>query len=283
MPATLQKTGVVHWQSILRDHMCAQIDDRLAGKNPVVALPIFSVVTFPAGPFNRNPNCWAADMMQALTAMAIANDLTGNNQLPATLITPRHTVGAAHSITAVGATYSFVDINDNIITRTILGQATVAGADIRISTLDSDIPAALSFLPVIPDDFYNWFLVHPQTPILSGDQDGNAPVRNIYVLENNVIRLIEPPASQPDRLAFYEPNVANDSGNVWCVVIDNQPVIAGVSAETFTAFDDCGGSTPLLANARMNAAIAAADVAAGIAPTGYTVSNPNLSRFPFAN
>lgn len=268
--------GLAHLRSPLRDHMSAQIDDRLAGKNPVTALPIFSVIVHPGGPFTRNPACWAADMVASLTAMSVSNNLSGDGQIPLTLITPRHAIGAAHAFATNGTIFSFVDAASNIITRTIQAQALVDGCDIRVALLDSDIPAALSFLTVLPDNFDEWYLPFPQTPILSGDQEGKAPVRNTQSILKNVTRLTIP--TQADRLAFYEQNVLGDSGSGWTVAINNALVVMGIASETFPAFDDCGGSTPFLANGRLNAAIAAADVAGGVA-TGYTVTNPDLSMF----
>lgn len=280
MPYGASLNGRIHLYSALRDHMAAQVDQRLDGKNPATALAMYSARVFPAGPFTRNAGFWAADIAQSLTAMSPSNSASGSGQAPVTLITPRHTIAAAHADPADGSTIYFVDAANNVISRTQTAHADVAGNDLVVGLLDSDLPAAISPLKVIPDDFYTWFLIYAPTPTLCSDQDANGVVRDIAVLQRRLIRLTIPTLA--DRIPFYQVGALGDSGSALNVLINNEIVLCGIQSQVQLP-NDTFGPTPYLANDAINTAIVAADIAGGIAPTGYTVTNPNLSIFTVAN
>jgi len=212
------------------------IDDRIAGKNPATALPIFLnyIANGNNGIFIRNPDCWAADI--DLTCCSPWNS-NARNRKAGTLISPRQVLFVVHShyTPPVGTTMYFVGKTNEIITRTLV--ATVRHPDcppppdgrypdIAIGLLDSDVPTnIISFAKVLPDDYAMILGTGQRLPCLRLDQEEKALIGDVGTIASSGRNTTATMPIWPDRMQFYEDVITGDSGNPMFIILDGQPVL----------------------------------------------------------
>lgn len=203
-----------------------------------------------SGPtYERNANCWlsAVDM----TPLAAWNS-NGTFQKGPTLITPRHIIGAVHHAWAAGDTVHFVEADNDVVVRTITAVQAIAGTDILIGRIDSDVPAGIDFAKVLPT---NWATKLPTLstfgmPVCSADQGKRVFIRNVRAIGTSVS--CEPP-NIASRISFYKDAVSGDSGSPCFAVIGGEMVLL------CTWLGGGGGTGPSVVNftTEINAAITA--------------------------
>ena len=131
--------------------MDSQVDTRInAFTSYLNRAEIFEVKDPVTPAYTRSSTCWLSTV--DLTPIAAWNS-DGAFQKGPTLISPRHVVGAAHYQWALGTTVHFVSASNVVTTRTITAVESIAGTDIIIGLLSSDVPAGISFARVLPS---NW-------------------------------------------------------------------------------------------------------------------------------
>ena len=101
---------------------------------------------------------WAHDFwlagVQGLPATCIGFSGVHNGQGLATLVSPRHYLCATHMHPET-QTMAFLDVNNHLHWRRTLERVDV-GSDTSVGLLEDDLPPAVGFLPVLPDNFTNY-------------------------------------------------------------------------------------------------------------------------------
>jgi hypothetical protein len=105
----------------------------------------------------RNTDLWLSKYTQQLTCLSVWTEEGNDNQRLTTAITPRHTVSATHSGYApdVGTDVRFVTADNQVVTRTVVQQQDIAGEDITICLLDTDLPDTITPAKVVPNQLFS--------------------------------------------------------------------------------------------------------------------------------
>lgn len=200
------------------------IDERIAGKNPTNALPVF--LNYPACGTNlvRNTDCWAYGI--DLSCASPWNSFSsGGNRKTGTLISPRHIIYANHyhSNDDYGKSIYFLGTNDVIYSAKLVASSRVGTTDIRIGLLDTEIPPLVTPAKILPPDYANYLPIASKCPILSFDQEEKALVQELSSLSSSVT--IEPSLSSFHRRAFHENIVRFDSSNPSFLILGDSPIL----------------------------------------------------------
>ena len=186
--------------------------------------------------YTRSTTCWAKNIDTSPTSVWTDGN-GGNPRYNAnmmTLISPRHGVVANHWggqipganwANYIGAKFIFVAMDNTCYIRTFTASTLVAGTDIRVVLLDSDLPPNISFCKVassslasvatssnrIPAMFQSYFPLNLQPGLRAAIADyyGGAVVT---------------PANAT-RAAFYVTPYIGDSGRPTCFVYDNKLIL----------------------------------------------------------
>lgn len=255
-----------HWvEGSAARHCTDNVDSRLAGQSATEALRIFTTQNHGAATYVRNPDCWAADFPNALTCLSPWNS-NGGHRKAGTAISPRHIVFASHYQYPNGTTVRFVGMDGTVYDRTMTAKSSIAGSDLTIGLLDSDLPEAIAFAKVLPD---NWADYLPEIssvrrlPCLALDQEEKATVQD-WVFEGASSQLFPP--TDPKRLEFYETKISGDSGNPAGPIINGDLVLLTVWTSSLS------GSSIRHHRAAINAAMTSLG-------GGYQLSEVDLSGF----
>ena len=145
----------------------------IVGETPATAKPRFASRNLGTKTFTQNADFWGVGL-NGLSAIS-PNNSRGNNGRAGTALTKRHIICAAHYPLSKNDTVDFVaDVAGETVavTRTILeakthplyaGQSGGYCYDLQICLLDSDLPAGIDFMEVLPSDSgdyageYGWF------------------------------------------------------------------------------------------------------------------------------
>jgi len=138
----------------------------ITGGTPSTEKPRFSSRDLETKTFNRNADFWGIGL-SGLSAIS-PNNSRNQNRRAGTAITKRHIICAAHFPLSVGDTVDFVEDASGAtvaVTRTIVqakthplyaGQSGNYCYDVQVCLLDSDLPAEIDFLEVMPSDSGNY-------------------------------------------------------------------------------------------------------------------------------
>ena len=264
----------------LAEHLSAQVDDRInSGMSLATNAPLYTTQDHSTPSYVRNTNFWANDV--DLTCISPWNSNSANRKA-GTLITPRHILNSAHYEFPVGTSVRFITSDNQVITRTVVGRKrhpdySLSGyqPDLTIYTLDSDLPASISFCKLMPSDYTDYItrenLVDTRIAAFGLDQEEKGLVRDIS--NNTQIEFQEP--TDADRLLLYERIISGDSGNPVFVIFNGELVL--LTVWTFGG----AGKGSLVANyiSDLNQMIVDSDSNAGVS-TGYTVTEADFSSFP---
>jgi hypothetical protein len=203
------------------------VDTRIDDLNATTAKPIYTTQNHTTSTYVRNTNCWVADL--DLTPISPWNS-TGGNTRAGVLISPRHILFAAHYQINNGATIRFVDNNNNVVTRTLINKLTHPDyspyyPDIAIGLLDSDVPASIGFVKILPQNWANYLpslAYNRRLPCLVLDQEEKALISELSYLGTSA-GFFAP--SNQIRLNFYENIIVGDSGDPAFLIINDELVI----------------------------------------------------------
>lgn len=217
----------------LFDHMSEQINDRIEGvtaSNSTKSL--FSTRGNLTSPWVWSSTAWTTNNTPLdFTGMSPWNSRGGYTRA-GTLITPRHIALADHYLLSVGDTVLFVDGDNNVITRTVTNVSRVLSSDISIAKLDSDLPSAIAYYPILDNLTYEKYLNDGydmdiyDLPFVVFDQEDHAIIKDTK--KNHLISdetLIHMSSQESSRLTFNETLIGGDSGNSGFVLIGNKPVL----------------------------------------------------------
>lgn len=293
-----------------------------AGVDPAEAKSRFSTRDLVTKTFTRNPDFWGIGLT-GLSAVS-PNNSKNDNRRAGTAITKRHIICAAHYPLSVGDTVDFVaDVAGEsvAVTRTILkakahplyaGQSGHYSYDIQICLLDSDLPAEIDFMEVMPsnaDDYhgeYFWMgtggcmfdqeqkLLTTHHSILSKGTYYGDSLPFHWFSHLSPASMISGAAYKPSALGFSstsdyvspelvadtdprymftEKVITGDSGAPHCFVNGTQLILVGLHTTA------SGGIYLPHRISDVNQLIADVDALGGIS-TGYTLTEADLSAFP---
>lgn len=250
----------------LRKHLVQQTDDRAASYANFTERGMLFALRKPAVPsYTRNPNCWVSGV--DMSPLAAYNSASSSASTRATLITPRHFIGANHYFLPVGTTLHFVSPGNVITVRTVTDVTSIAGTDIAIGKLNADVPAGIAFARVLPAA---WAAKLPTIstfalPVVSTDQGTRVWLRELQSL--GLAATCQRPLL-PSRLSFYSEAISGDSGSPCFMIVNNAMVLL------CTWLSGGGGSGPSITNYRteINAALTALG-------GGYQLTDVVLSGF----
>ena len=252
-------------------HLSKQIDDLLNDSMSMeVNGKIFTSQDHASSTYVRNPDLWCGDL--DITCASPWNS-SGGHKKAGTLITPRHVIGAAHYEYSVGTVVRFVEKDNTVHDRTVIGKARHPECrnhypDLTIYTLDSDLPSTISPCSVISSDYSDYLdgVSNDKIPCLGLDQEEKALIIDWWV--RGWMRI----PKDPKRLIFHENKIKGDSGNPAFLILDGKPVLV-----TVWTFGGAGAGTFLAEHiSDINAMIVTADTRAGVS-TNYTVTEADFS------
>ncbi len=220
----------------LSTYLTSQIDDRVSGLTASDATKkIFTTQDFSTQTYVRNPSVWTnSSSTKQLDLTGISSwNTTGANTRAGTLISPRHIVFATHYQIDNGATIVFVGNDNTVATRTLANKMTIAGTDITVGVLDSDVPSWVTYYPIIPLADLEDHLSTNHVPILLLDQEKKALVDDLVNI-NGFVTHTTPPENTT-RSLFHEDLIGGDSGSPAFIIIDGKPVLM------FTHYSTAGG------------------------------------------
>jgi hypothetical protein len=280
----------------LFEHASAQIDDRIAGLDPNVALPMYTTRIEETETYVRNTGFWAADV--DTTCISPWND--DNRHKTTTLITPKHVLSVTHAdrYPVVGSVLHFVTMGNVVVKRTVVSWTDVTyvdpvtgphTADLRIGLLDSDLPPTITPCKVLmPEGDVKFagagYYFPPITEANKGvgmpyfvqnsrNDREDAQVLDIGGLysESKYRSTWYGGSTDPTRASFYQYRISyGDSGDAACLIINGELVLNAIHQSIF-GDDDVNATSFCNGMAR--------DIDA-LLPVGYKLTAPDLSGFP---
>lgn len=218
------------------------LDAKITGTDANINGPLLSSWS----PLTRNVNNWATRVGVDTTPICMLQSVSGSHT-PVNLITPRHAIGCDHGRLSVGSWVQWLaqDGTNRICQRTIIGSvqtqyASGTGSDGRVYVLDSDVDDFISFMHVLPD---NWFPKLPSTRITGHQnpaysftlpelvtnqrkfagvynwgEDVNSPPNEGWTVYDFV-------ATSGIRAQYGFAIIMGDSGNPKCLILNNKLIL----------------------------------------------------------
>jgi len=186
---------------------------------------VFLIQDHAAGVYVRNPNRILPEV--DLSAMSPWNSLAndGGQRRAGTLITSKHIALAGHYNIPNGTTIRFVDQAGNTHDRIVVDSERFS-VDIRVGTLDADLPDMIKPFKVLPENWRNFTgdQFFDFNVIFATDQEEKLLTKRLSPLlfASGNIHVVNHTLSPFDD--FTETVIGGDSGNPIFFIINNQPV-----------------------------------------------------------
>ncbi len=255
------KTFVSFVAGSLAKHLLDSMTTLATGKSSFNQ-PLFTATNFAGQQYTRNTECWVP---LDLSGIAMSDDSLGRG----CAVSPRHVILASH-VGGQGATVHFVAANNAVVVRTITGLVGVSG-DLSVGVLDSDLPASIKPLKVLPATFANYLPSVTSWPVPGFCIDGQKKVLAQEIAKLFDAAIIRTAQSSPFS-SLTEPIVGGDSGNAALMVINNEPVLLGCF---YTAAGNSASCPSICSN------IAGVNAAMTTLGGGYQLTTVDLSGFNF--
>jgi hypothetical protein len=298
------------------------VNSLIAGGTPATEKPRFSSRDLATKTFTRNADFWGIGL-NGLSAISPNNSLSQNGRA-GTALTKRHIICAAHYPLRVGDTVDFVtDASGATVatTKTIskvkthplyAGQSGNYCYDIQICLLDSDLPAGIDFMEVMPANAGNYADVYAWLGttgcMFDQEQKGLSTLHGILLdgfyygenlIDHSFVHLTptsmltgvnysptllgfpspsdnfspKPSLATDESYLFSELIITGDSGAPCCFILNGKLLLIGVHTT------NQGGTYLPNRITDLNQLILDVDALAGIS-TGYTVTEADLSSYP---
>lgn len=159
-------------KNVIPNHINISTTNKLVGKNASTDRNVYSSQDpyyNGIGRFIRNPNCWLNGISNISCFSPAQLSGASWNTRAGTLITKKHILLARHfpiSIISGGTPIIFVDENNNVVRRNIVGYGTLPNlpsgqwpgdyTDIAVAALDSDVPSNIKIAKVLPKNFRDY-------------------------------------------------------------------------------------------------------------------------------
>ncbi len=200
--------------------MARSIDDRLLGKDPANSRHIYSNYA----QLITNAACWIAGI--DISCASQKNNIGLPNTRSGTAISPRHIIMASHYSAPIGTEFTFRGNDGILYARTLIATNRLAGCDINVGVLDTDLPSTVSSAKFLPSDYMDYMGTGRGLPTLVFDYERKALVMELNALPNDKRMLASCHFSNNIlRNPFGEDIIPGDSGNPRFLVLDNQVVL----------------------------------------------------------
>lgn len=260
----------------VRAHCVAQTDTRAAAFAGIAERHRLFSAWNPGTSYTRNTSAWVTGGTDIdMTPVSTWNDETaafGNTWRGQTLVSPRHYIGAAHWAVGTGAVLHFITADNTLVSRTVAGTQVIAGTDIIVGVLDSDVPSSISFARILPDNWADYLptLSVANVPVCKLDRGQNVWIADLAELRTDGFsgtNLRQPTLAS--RLPYYIDSANGDSGSPLFLAVNDKMVLLGsLNGGGF------GGEGSFLTPYR-----AAINAAMSTLGGGYTLTDADLSGF----
>ena len=183
--------------------------------------------------FMANTNCWLYGVDSSCASPWQSNG--ARNCWAATLITPRHMIGAQHHTSGVGHRYWFVGRSGNVYNRQTVAAKDIAVApstDIRVLMLDADLPTNDVFAATfLPDDYRTYIGNGTALPMICFDQEEKALIQDVVTLCSDACPpRVSGACSRKDiRAEYWEEAESGDSGNPRFLLWGDQLILVNIT------------------------------------------------------
>ena len=192
------------------------------------------------GLLERNQTCWAHSI--DFSCVSVWNT-QGETQRCATVISPRHVLGAAHWHIAARQNVYFIGNDGNIYSNRIQAVKTYQYAywnsgsevlDIAVGLLASDLPPCVVPVSVLPTNAFDWISSGDRLPAIRLTQDRSVlvqEIQNLYPLNPNASSLVYyvDPVVNALRKMYTGTVRSGDSGSPNFLIYGDQLVLLGVT------------------------------------------------------
>lgn len=214
--------------------MARSVDQRIYGKDPGLCKPKFTDYISNAANehFIANTNFW---LFGIDTSCASPWQSNGEKcAWAATLITPRHIIGATHLTSGVGHRYWFVGKSGTVYTRTTVSRSDIPNMDISILMLNSDLPSDVAPAKLLPVNYAAYIKNGAGLPRVCFDKEEKAVVQDVSsIYAVSALSEIQIHGVSPRSLAravFGEDAENGDSGNPCFFLFGDQVVLTNVTS-----------------------------------------------------
>ena len=188
---------------------------------PSKSQEIFSSANDSSSTYTRNLDCWVTANLTAIPAWNSRLGSVGNG----VAVTNRHIVQARHLSVSVGTTIRFVTQDNSVVERTVSAINDIGTADLRIATLNSDLPVSITPAKVLPADWADDLTIGV-LPIVCSDRQRKMIVRDTSsFVSSGTTRYITHTLRQGT--SFSEAIVTGDSGSMVGAIVGGELVAFG--------------------------------------------------------
>lgn len=252
--------------------LARSVDDRIAGKNPATALPVYEnyLANASTNAFIRNTNCWAYGI--DFSCASPWHSGMDPAKKAVTLISPRHVIMAKHHQAETGSTIHFSDTNGIVHSRILLSKLEDQNnSDIAVGLLNLELPPSVVPATFPPANFTDYIGCGMGLPLFSLDQEEKALVHDIRDIQHIPGRsqIIGKSPQNPVRAALSESTIIGDSGNPRFVVLGDQVLLVS------TFWHGGNGDGPFFPELLLTIQSLMDSLC-----SGYTISVKDLSSFP---
>lgn len=171
-----------------------------------------------------NPSSWISTV--DISFASIYNNLSQQRQ-PLNLINSQFGLAADHYRPAVGSISYFADEAGHVYSRTIVDYRSYT-LDLAVVKLDSPLPSSIHPAMLLPsyvsDRAWAYFnVVTGDIPVVAFDQENKTLVSKLSSLGDAATVTTVVPGT--NRMAFYEPKIAGDSGHGMFLVYGDKPIL----------------------------------------------------------
>jgi len=210
-----------------------QVDQRIGGLTASeITKGIFVTRGDETSPWATSSSVWTALGDPVDWSGASPWNSNGGYNFAGTLVTPRHLLFANHYQIGIGATVLFVAPDNSVVTRTLSAAQSISGTDITVGMLDSDVPASITYYPILSASKLESYVRDGvdeslfDLPIIAFDQEDHAIIRatqkSILYKDTRVVHFS---IASGARAGFSETLVSGDSGNPLFLLVGNKPVL----------------------------------------------------------
>jgi hypothetical protein len=215
------------------EHMCAQVDSRLVGKDPLSSSYLFEPTSL-SGYRPENPDSWLYGIDKTGWS---ASEYFGDQAI---VLTPRHVSFAAHYFGGTppppGVPFNFYDLSGNLTIGTVLSSTRIGSTDIRVVLLTNDLPDTIKPVRIASNeflDYIDWASAsdpRSRTPMVWRNKfriartlDHDNTTGNQSLTSN----WYSSDPTDPTRLDFYSQAIQFDSGSPISFLFKNDAILVG--------------------------------------------------------
>ena len=215
--------------------MARAVDDRIRRQDILVGKEKFVnyIVNGWAGVFSVDTNCWLYGVDSSCASPWQSNG--ARNCWAATLITPRHMIGAQHHTSGVGHRYWFVGKSGAVYIRQTIAARDVVAAqdtDLRILLLDEELPTNdVSIATFLPDNYDMYIGKGTGLPMICFDKEEKVLIQDVVTLHSDMNRPMVSGTASPNgkRAEYWEVAESGDSGNPRFLLLGTQLLMVNIT------------------------------------------------------